>query len=196
MSVFLQRLNSAGALSPVAERIALLTGQSSFVSSALSPNQLSFLEAVAPEGCSILRTGLPFDSALGEFREIGMVGASWRNARQVYWSICSPAFRKTVARRLQALLDSTSRRLILITGSCGLQLANSAWPLLRVPPDLQVDVTALGPACFGALQMPVTVVQGRRDGWSRLFYRGRVDHHCECGHLDYWDSETVRALLR
>lgn len=93
-------------------------------------------------------------------------------------------------------MDATSRRLILTTGSCGLQLANAAWPLLRVPPDLRVDVTALGPACFGKLRMPVTVVQGRRDRWSRMFYRGRVDHFCECGHLDYWDSNEARALLR
>jgi hypothetical protein len=196
MNEYLERLDGAAALAPAAERIALLTGQSSFVSSALSPGQLAFLETVAPAGCSIVRTGLPFDSAVEEFREVGMVGASWRNTRQVYWSICSAAFRTAVARRLQALMDATSRRLILITGSCGLQLANSAWPLLRVPPDLRVEVAALGPVCFGALRVPVRVIQGRRDGWSRLFYRGKVDGLCECGHLDYWDSEAVRVLLR
>lgn len=196
MNTYLQRLHGVGVLPPVTNRIALLTGQSSFLSSALSPSQISFLEGVAPAGCSILRTGFPFDSTLETFRNAGMAGASWRNARQVYWSIFSATFRGAVARRLQAMMDATSRRLILITGSCGLQLANSAWPLLRVPAALRVDVIALGPACFGAPRMPVTVIQGRRDGWSRLFYRGRVDHFCECGHLGYWNSDEVRALLR
>ena len=125
-----------------------------------------------------------------------MVGASWRNMRQVYWSLWSPGFRAVVAQRLQILLEATERRLILITGSCGMQLANEAWPLLRPRSNLRIDVIALGPACFGELRMPATVIQGRGDFWSRLFYHGPVDHYCDCGHLDYWGSEAVRGLIR
>ena len=124
-----------------------------------------------------------------------MAEASWRNGRQVVWSRYSPAFRAVVARRVQTVVDATSERLILLTGSCGLQLANDVWTLLRLPVSLRMDVIALGPACFDELRSPAVVVQGRGDGWSRLFYRGRVDHHCECGHLEYWESHEARKLV-
>ena len=196
MSVYLERVAAADERLPVVEtRVALLTGQSSLVSSALSPDQISFLHAVAPEGASVLEMGFPFDSAFqgAGFREMPVLPASWRNARQVWWALRSERFRGAVRRRLEALLASTSRRLILITGSCGLQLANVGWP--PAPVHLRVDVVALGPACFGALRVPAVVVQGRADGWSKLLYRGRVDVRCECGHLAYWGSAEVREKV-
>lgn len=178
-------------------RIALLTGRSSFASSALSPAQLSFLHSVAPPGTEVIPIGFPFEeSTLGAgYRDVSMIAASWRNGLQVWWTISSAGFRRQVADRLQFLLDSTGERLILITGSCGLQLANRAWPHLRVREDLAVDVVALGPACLDPLRMPATVVQGRRDGWSRLFYSGPVHHRTPCAHLDYWDSAETRRLV-
>jgi len=199
MNGYLAKLERANTPLPaVTDRVALLTGRSSFASPALSPQQLSFLKAIAPSGYSILETAFPYDLSLHgtAFRETGMLAASWRNMRQVCWSIRNPAFRAIVAGRMQALFDATGRHLILITGSCGLQLANSAWPQLRPPANLRIDVIALGPACFGRLRMPAKVIQGRRDFWSRLFYRGPVDHYCDCGHLDYWDSESVRGLIQ
>jgi hypothetical protein len=124
-----------------------------------------------------------------------MVTASVRNSLQVIWSLWHPGYRRVLERVLQQVIDATSERLILITGSCGLQLANAVWPKLQVPSALHVKVIALGPACFGALQLPVTVLQGDRDGWSRLLYRGPVDGRCACGHLDYWTSEQVRERV-
>lgn len=199
MNSYLQRLTGASAKLPIAEsRLLLLTGQSSFASSALSPAQHSFLQSVSPAECSVTQSGFPYDAdfAASAYQEAGLLAASWRNLRQVYWTLSSPNFVKTVAGRLQMAINTTPQRLILITGSCGLQLANAAWPLLRVPPALRVDVVALGPACFGPLQLPPIVIQGRRDPWSRLLFRGHVDHICECGHLDYWESAEVRALVR
>jgi hypothetical protein len=192
MSSYLERLEGARERLPFVEtRVALLTGQSSFASSALSAAQIGFLRAVAPAGASVLEMGFPFDSGFcgGGFREVGMVAASARNARQVGWALRSARFRAVVARRLEELLAG-SARLILITGSCGLQIANSAWPA-----GGQAEVVALGPACFGTLRVPARVVQGRADGWSRLFYRGRVDRYCDCGHLGYWEAGDVQAVV-
>ena len=189
MSGYLDLLETAKARLPFVEtRVALLTGQSSFDSSALSPVQIAFLRAVAPAGASVLEMGFPFDSSfLGEgFRETGMAGASWRNARQVGWALGSARFRGVVRERLGMLFGASSRTL-LITGSCGLQLANLGWPGQAI---------ALGPACLGALRVRAYVVRGRRDGWSRLLYRGRVDAVCGCGHLGYWESEEVREIVR
>lgn len=197
MSGYLERLQAAKEpVAPAEVRVALLTGQSSFQSSTLSPAQLQFLTVIAPKNAAILPIGFPFDFAFqgAGFRETSLAGASCRNARQVVWALRSLAFQQVVAQRLHALITATSQRLILITGSCGLQLANAAWPALPAGP--RVDVIALGPACFGTLRVPAIVVQGRADHWSRLFYRGRVDHRPACGHLEYWNSAEVRALVK
>ncbi|MBL8239628.1 MAG: hypothetical protein JNM66_19550 [Bryobacterales bacterium] len=199
MNAYLQRLAAASATLPPAEsRIVLLTGQSSFTTSALSPAQIAFLREVAPPGCSVVERGFPFDPSFDGvgFSSTGIIGASWRNARQVYWALHSQRFQQAVAMRLQTVLDSTRRRLVIVTGSCGLQLANAAWPHLGLPPQLRIDVIALGPACFGGLHLPAQIVRGRRDVWSRIFYGDRVDHVCGCGHLEYWESEEARVLVR
>ncbi len=205
MSRFRQRLAAlppAGCLlTPASSRVLLLTGQSSFRSSVLRPEQFAFLSAVAPPGAVPLDAGFPFhaDFLSPSPNSPGLLAASWRNALQVFWSMRDTTFTAHVAVRLQQAA-ATSRRLILITGSCGLQLANAAWPALRLPPRLQIDVVALGPASFGPLHVPATVLQGRRDEWSRLFYSGPVHYRPPCGHLDYWRCpdtiRTVREVLR
>jgi hypothetical protein len=189
-------------LTPASSRLLLLTGQSSFRSSVLSPEQFAFLSAVAPPGAVPLDAGFPFHVAFLEPSPSapGLLAASCRNALQVLWTRYDPAFVAHVAARLQQAAAATSRRLILITGSCGLQLANAAWPALRLPHRLRIDVVALGPASFGPLHVPATVLQGRRDDWSRLLYRGPVHYRPPCGHLDYWRCpdtiRTVREVLR
>lgn len=195
----LERLDAAGCLcAPAATRLLLLTGQSDFAGSALSPQQTEFLDTVAPPACAVLHAGFPFHRSFLEspYRDAAMAAAAFRNARQFGWTLYSPRFRHIVAQRLQSAIAATTRRLILITGSCGLQLANAAWPALRLPDSVRLTVIALGPACFAPLRMPATIIQGRRDRWSRLFYRGPVDHHCDCGHLDYYASEDVAARVR
>ena len=189
----------ASLLAPAAIRLLLLTGQSSFRSARLEPEQSSFLRAIAPPGAAIVDLGFPFHPAmLTDARSPGILAASWRNLLQVIWSVASPRYQASVARTLQQALDATESELLLVTGSCGLQIANRAWPRLVVPPGLRTRVVALGPACFGRLRLApaeITVVQGARDGWSRLFYRGRIDARVPCGHLDAWTSPAVRAQI-
>jgi hypothetical protein len=177
-------------------RVVILTGQSSFTSSRLSAIQQGFLEAITPPGFDLMPAGFPYHAdLLGTRPEPSILSASWRNAAQTFWSAAPTVFRQALAQTLNTLLSRTNRRLILITGSCGLQLANSVWPELNKPAELDIRVIALGPACFGTLQVPATVIQGRRDYWSKLFYRGPVKFHVPCGHLDYWTSHEVRALI-
>jgi len=201
---YLQRLQSHprdGSLLAAADsRVLLLTGQSSFSSARLSPEQESFLRHVAPARCEVVWSGFPYHTEFlgSDFRSSGMVAASVRNGLQVMWSFWHPGYRRALLRVLQEVIDTTSRRLVLITGSCGLQLANVVWPKLRLPSALRVQVVALGPACFSTLRLhgaQITVLQGDRDGWSRLFYRGLVDVRCACGHLDYWTSMEVRRRV-
>lgn len=200
---YLRRLEeldpSTSLLTPAPVRLLLLTGQSSFASASLRPEQSSFLRAVAPPRAAIADSGFPFHPAmLADAPLPGLVAASWRNFLQVVWSVTLAKYQRLVRANLQRALDTTAEELLLVTGSCGLQMANRAWPGLVVPVGLRVRLVALGPACFGALRVApaaVTVVQGTGDGWSRVFYRGRVDVRAPCGHLDYWTSPAVRATV-
>lgn len=187
-------------LVPADVRVLLLTGQSSFRSARLAAEQAAFLRAVSPGDGALLEAGFPFHADLlaDERERCGLLAASVRNARQVGWSVTSSRYQQVVRRTLQQALDATRERLIVITGSCGLQLLNRAWPRLVVPPRLRAQVVALGPACLAPLRLApaaVTVMVGKRDPWSRLFYRGRVDERVDCGHLDYWASAEVRARV-
>ena len=179
-------------------RVVILTGQSSFVSSRLSGEQQSFLESVAPAGFELVMSGFPYHSDLLDIREEpSLMAASWRNAAQTIWSGASATFRRVLAGTLERVLARTRRHVAVVAGSCGLQLANAVWPILAKPAGLDIRVIALGPACFGPLRMDgaaVSVLQGRKDRWSRLYYRGRVDHAVDCGHLDYWTSAEVREI--
>ena len=197
----LQRHQRDGSLIAAADsRVLLLTGQSSFSNARLSPEQEGFLRAVVPECCEVTASGFPYRAEFlrGEFRSSGMVAASVRNGLQVMWSLGHPGYRRALECVLQGVIDATARRLVLITGSCGLQLANAVWPKLRLRSALHIQVIALGPVCFGTLRLQgaqVSVLQGDRDGWSRRFYRGPVDVCCACGHLDYWTSTEVRQRV-
>jgi len=200
---YLRRLESldphASLLTPAGTRLLLLTGQSSFRSARLEPDQSSFLRAIAPAGAAIVDAGFPFHSAmLTDAPPPGIAAASWRNLLQAFWSVASPGYQRSVARTLQQALDATANELLLVTGSCGLQLANRAWPKLVIPPRLRIRIVAVGPACFGRLRLApagVTVVQGTRDRWSRLFFHGPIDVRVPCGHLDAWTSPAVRAQI-
>lgn len=181
----LRELDDAGSLLvPVERRVMILTGQSSWRSARLSPAQEAFLDAATPPGWTAVRAGFPYHSAMMgvAFEETSMLAASWRNAAQVAMSMASPAYREVLRRVVQRAMDTSHERLRIVTGSCGLQLLNCVWEELRG----EAEVIALGPACFGTLRVPAEVVRGDRDGWSRLFYRGRVDRQVSCGHLDYW----------
>jgi hypothetical protein len=197
----LAALDPRGSLiTPADLRVLLLTGQSSFRSARLADEQVEFLRTVSPCAGAAVEAGFPFHADLlaDEREPFALVAASARNARQVVWSVTSRRYRQVVEHTLQQALDATRERLIVVTGSCGLQLLNRAWTPLALPPRLRVQVVALGPACFAPLRLApaeVTVIAGARDPWSRLFYGGRTDVRVACGHLDYWTSPEVRARV-
>lgn len=186
---------------PARNRIALLTGQSDPSNTALSPEQSEFLEAIAPPGFDVLPHGFPFSRASepgGRYRRPHLFRASLNNAHQTMAAIFSGRFRTIVATRLGELLDRTSGTLILVTGSCGLQFVNAAWPQLQASAG-KLHIVALGPASPGRLAVPrplLTAVRGNSDIWSRMLYRGRIGHAVRCGHLDYWTSPETIALVR
>lgn len=203
MSLFanLDRPDPAGCLvRPAPRRVALLTGQSAPRNTALSPEQVAFLARVAPAGFATLAHGFPFHAACerAPYRRPSLALASLNNARQFIAATRDAHFRAVLEARIGELLRQTSERLVVVTGSCGLELLNAAWTGLPAS-TASVQVVAVGPACLGRLSIPagrLTTVRGARDGWSRLLYRGPVDHEVGCGHLDYWTSPDVILLVR
>jgi len=184
---------------PSRARIILLTGQSSFVSSRLTPAQVDFLQSIAPPSVEPLLMGFPYHSEFDcPAPAAGLVAASARNGLQFWWSVLSPVYRRSVACALHTVLRNTAESLYIVTGSCGLQILASAWPLLTVPDGLRLRVVAVGPAMLRAGSFPanrIRVLRGSRDFWCRLFYRGRLDAYCNSGHMDYWESPDVRRLV-
>src|SRR5512133_1966915 len=124
-------------ITPAPSRLILLTGQSSFRSSRLSSAQEEFLKAVAPPGVEPLLAGFPYHANFdGDAPPPSLPAASLRNALQVCWSLFSPAYRRSAALVLQAILRNTREDLYIVTGSCGLQILASAWPMLEAPDSL------------------------------------------------------------
>lgn len=175
-----------------AARVVLLTGQSSFQTSRLMPSQIEFLKAVTPPTAEPLLTGFPFHPAFDrEACDPPLPVAAARNSLQFIWSLASEEFRRMIADALRPLLQ---KKLIIVTGSCGLQMLAAATSVIPI----DARVVALGPAMLRpfALDMrQVSVVQGRRDGWSRLLYRGTINNYCDSDHLGYWESREVREIV-
>ena len=185
---------------PADATAAWLTGQSSFRHSRLSPAQEAVLDDVAALGYDVVRAGLPYraTSVLAPYRPEPIASASARNAAQLVAARTSRAFRADVARHLRPLLERTRRRLLLLCGSCGVELLAGALPELRVPPGLRLAVVALGPVgrCpepgSGA---PTLVVRGARDRLSAWTCRAPADVVVAGGHLDYAADTGARAAV-
>ena len=185
-------------------RIVLLTGQSSFAHARLRPAQRAFLRAVAPVGFEPIEVGFPFHAVMAApdgaaDDEESIAGAALRNALQFFAARTDARYRAVLAHALQRVVDATGQALVVVTGSCGLELAARAWPALAIPPGLRVRVIALGPASRGRLPFStteLTCVQGRKDRWSRRLHRGPVAFRPDCGHLDYYDDAATIAWTR
>jgi hypothetical protein len=156
------------------------------------------MSSLAPLPIEAVLTGFPFDDAPIPNRRARLLEASLHNARQYLWARGEPAYGRAVALVLQPILASSSRSILLVTGSCGLQILQAAWPHLRRKPELRIEILALGPVGraprFG--EAGFSAVQGSADLWSRMLYRGPVVHETNCGHLDYWHDAVARDALR
>lgn len=196
----LARLDPAGFLLPrAARRLCLLTGQSDFATSALAADKLAFLAGVAPVETLVTPVGFPWHAAFAApaTKPVPIVMASVRNARQWIWARRNSLYRDALAGIVATLIARTEQRLLLVTGSCGVDLLADA--LGRLPasgPEIRAAI--VGPAG----RMPPAgrlagrlVVQGRRDTWSRMLWRGPVDVRPDCGHLGYYEDDATRAAI-
>ena len=186
---------------PQARTIAWLTGQSNYRCAHLSPVQSALLRALQPPGWATLAANFPYNQAAlsTDYQAPPLLLASVRNSAQFWAALGSAAFGRACARHLQPLLAATTKQLVLLCGSCGLQLFYAALPWLHVPPGLRIKLVALGPVCLRWQRHPqvsVAVVQGRRDWLSRCLCPLPCQYRVAGGHLDYAHSAEVVAVIQ
>lgn len=170
-------------------QVAFLTGQSNPACWALSPVQAAFLVRLQRDDRQLHACNFPYQPASPSHEPVSLLKASVHNSAQ-YLLSRRLSFSDRYQAAVQALL-SRHPHTVLLAGSCGLELLNN----LRLPPAWlsRVSVFAFGPVARRSPDCRHVLVQGRRDGISRLFFN-TVHHRVDCGHMDYLQQDTVLAL--
>jgi hypothetical protein len=182
---------AASLLVPTRRRLLLLTGQSAWTSAALTTDQRVFLTAIA--GDDALLAGFPYHQHCIGTANPSLARGSIRNIRQASWCLLSQTYRTILRQVLHRAITSTEERLLILCGSCGLEMLNAA----DVTLSPQTRVAAIGPTCLAAVRTRVDyVVQGRSDRISQALYRGRVDLRLPGGHFSYYNSLEAQQYLR
>lgn len=166
-----------------------ITGQSIPDCTELSVKQRAFLDASIVPKESILRYNFPWRKCATPVREISLLEASWNNIRFCLGSM-TPHFRTRFRDETMARIAGYDR-VVLLAGSCGLELLDN----LRFPVDLRkrLHVFAYGPVSRRVpLFASCRIIQGRNDHLSRIFH-DEADHIVTCGHLDYLEQPETLA---
>jgi hypothetical protein len=167
-----------------------VTGLSRPSSCCLSKAQRELLQLPELEGQCVVPWNFPFIPTFDVTPPVNILQASVANGTQMALSMTN-SYRVLANRHWDSLMQSTSR-LLLITGSCGLQLVNS-WTALSAHAD-QVEILALGPVAIARSCVPTTVVQGSRDYISRLWFSRPEIVVNGVGHMDYWSNRDVKEI--
>lgn len=178
-------------LTPI--KVAIVTGLSNPASCELSKAQRRWLSDLdVPDAWKVPRN-FPFvETAQAAVGEPSLLSASVANGCQFLRS-----HRKRYQHRAEphweALLSST-KRLFVWAGSCGLQLVNTISKRCRQLAT--VEVLALGPVSWRHPWCANLTASGSRDWLSRMFVP-RTDHAFEgLGHMDYWESTEVQEYSK
>ncbi|MBM7505631.1 hypothetical protein ACFPER_00845 [Agromyces aurantiacus] len=172
--------------------VGFLTGRSDPSTTALSPAQSAFLDALPVAAHERLDVNFPYAPASGPWRPTPLPLASVRNARD-YAGSRRPSFARRHAAAVGEALARADRTLVL-AGSCGLELLANLG--LDAAALAGVHVLAYGPVARSRPAASLEVVVGRRDALARAWVRrtGLVDHEVDAGHLDYLASPEFAAI--
>jgi len=170
--------------------VAFLTGQSDPRTSALSPAQRGFLDRSPVLPGQRLDLNFPYRSA-GSWSETNLLRAGFNNAGQ-YLASRRPSFAQQHRAGVREAFGP-SGKILLLTGSCGLELLVN----LRLPEEFmqRLHVFAYGPVSRSLPRCAsLETVQGSRDAISR-WWHPQVDHVISCGHMNYLDAEETMTLF-
>jgi hypothetical protein len=193
---YLEQLDPARSLLiPRESRALLWTGQSSWHNAGLFPDQTLLLKTLFRDDA--LTSGFPFHQDCDKHQPSPLWRASLRNARQSLWCLHNPRYQQILKQTLNNAFRNTNKRLTLLTASCGFEMLNAAFQQAPPPPSLKIQIIALGPTCLTEIMLPsFTTMQGHKDIYSKLLYRGPVHHAPNCGHLDYARCPDTLQLLK
>lgn len=178
-------------MKPVSPIAAFLTGHSVRGCTGLSREQLDFQRRSDVPHDQWLAHNFPYHETFSFPEPVGIVRASLNNTAHVLAS-CLPSGGIRHRDQVSAIFRRHDA-VILLAGSCGLELLNN----LQLPDEIlgRIHVFAFGPV---SRRLPRAashvVVQGTGDLYSRLFHR-RPDHRVSCGHMDYLRSREVLDLF-
>jgi hypothetical protein len=172
--------------------VCFLTGRSDPANTALSPDQVAFLDALPLAPHERLEVNFPYAPASGPWRRTQLPLASVRNTRD-YLASRRAAFAREHADAVREVLARADRTLVL-AGSCGLELLANL--RLAASELADVHVLAYGPVARSRPAVDVETVAGRRDRLARRDGGIRADHLIDAGHLDYLGSPAFRGIAR
>jgi hypothetical protein len=165
-------------------KIAFLTGLSNPRSCALSNVQKQFMKKLELSETYKLYLNFPYIPSEGEEHE-PLWRASLHNTQQ-FLKVSS--YRMLAGEHLKRLAKTTDH-LLVITGSCGLEILNVA--LTDEVKKKLLHVYALGPVAWQKPVYPCTLIQGSSDFISKLFFRLADIQPNDVNHMDYLGSQKV-----
>lgn len=171
--------------------VGFITGQSVPGCTGLSTEQQAFQKRTEVPAERWLQNNFPWHETYPFPEPFQLLAASWNNVRG-YLASRQPAFAEQHRELvIQKLADYDT--IILLAGSCGLELLNN----LNLPKDLRarLHVFAYGPV---SRQRPEVascfIVQGERD-WLSRFYHRQADRRYPCPHMGYLEApETLTCF--
>lgn len=171
-------------------RVALVTGLSDAGSCELSRDQRSLMDSLElPDEWKVWRN-FPFVESR-PLRDVSLARASLANTAQ-FVAAGLGLLREHRLRHWRALVESTEW-LLLITGSCGLELVRD---LERLEKHRAVAILALGPVAWRRPRVAMEMIQGERDLVSRLWMGKVGSGGLRAGHMECWSDPQVRELVK
>ncbi len=195
---------------PLPCRVVLITGLSNPACCCLHPQLRRFLDSLHVPTEQKVYKNFPFTDCLSttatksngwhrpECGGVSIVRASLSNGYQFGWFYGSRAFKQRAVSHWRQMRDLSSR-LLVITGSCGLDLVERLEEIIgseagTVGNAKVLRVLALGPVVRKSRLSIVTAVQGQRDWISKVFYRQSNTSVANVGHMDYWISDQIKEM--
>jgi hypothetical protein len=165
-------------------KIAFLTGLSNPNSCALSKVQKQFLARLELPEIYKLYLNFPYVLSKGEENE-PLWKASLHNTQQF---LNAHSYKNFIRAHLVHLANTTEH-LILIAGSCGLEILNVG--LNDEATKKILHVYALGPVAWQKPGYPCILIQGSSDYISKLFFRKVAFQPPDVNHMNYLESKSV-----
>lgn len=171
--------------------VGFITGHSVRGCTGLSQEQREFQQRSAVPPANWLRHNFPWQETFPFPEPFRLLSASLNNVRHCFQSR-TPEFREKHHSEVVARFAQYDA-VILLAGSCGLELLNN----LELPLDARqrMHVFAYGPVSRRRPEVASTfMVQGGHDLISRVFHR-HVDARFPCPHMGYLEAAETLQLF-